>query len=291
MVCGNGRILRFAYWILFIFLDCTDALLRAFMMVGFSPFLQGNASVTSAHEKVEIIAEQNPKEKMTAEQFRKRGNELHDVRRFQEAVECYTKAIVRMDTPSFFPIYDYFDKSIDRLIDWLIGRSIDWLIARWNDWLIDWLIMNFLAFIYFSCCVLVIVVTFFVLTQMKDGNIPTFYTNRALCYLRLQRWDLVCKDCSTAIERDGNCLKAYYFMGVAMMEKGNHDEAINLLQKGTLGPLLLVPEDEGAVFYFFNRSIDWLIDFSFFCYWVEISKTFTFLFQFSYHSLISQPTI
>ena len=126
----------------------------------FSLFLQGNASVTSAHEKVEIIAEQNPKEKMTAEQFRKRGNELHDARRFQEAVECYTKAIVRMDTPSFFPIYDYFDKSID----WLIARLIDWLIDWLLTWLIGWLIMNFLAFIYFSCCVLVVVVTFFVLT-------------------------------------------------------------------------------------------------------------------------------
>jgi hypothetical protein len=59
--------------------------------------LQGNASVTSAaHEKVEIMAQNSPKEKMTAEQLRKRGNELHDVRRFQEAVECYTKAIVRL---------------------------------------------------------------------------------------------------------------------------------------------------------------------------------------------------
>ncbi|OQV23768.1 STIP1-like proteiny and U box-containing protein 1 [Hypsibius exemplaris] len=120
----------------------------------------GNASVTSAaHEKVEIMADNSPKEKMTAEQLRKRGNELHDGRRFQEAVEVYSKAI------------------------------------------------------------------------MKDPSVPTFYTNRALCYLRLQRWDLVCKDCSTAIERDPNCLKAYYFMGVAFTEKGNHDEAINLLQK------------------------------------------------------------
>ena len=120
---------------------------------------------------------------------------------------------------------------------------------------------------------------------MKDGNIPTFYTNRALCYLRLQRWDLVCKDCSTAIERDGNCLKAYYFMGVAMMEKGNHDEAINLLQKGKIRPLLLVLEDEGSVFCFFNPLIDWLTDCSFFCHSVETFKNISF-FYFSFHIIL-----
>ena len=68
--------------------------------------------------------------------------------------------------------------------------------------------------------------------QTKDPSVAAYYTNRALCYLRMQRWDLVCKDCSSAIERDASCLKAYYFMGVAMMERGNYDEAVNLLQKG-----------------------------------------------------------
>ncbi|GAU89022.1 hypothetical protein RvY_01621 [Ramazzottius varieornatus] len=128
----------------------------------------GNASVTgvtsaSYSEKVEIMAgahgANGTKEKLTSEHLRKRGNELHDARRFSEAVDCYTKAIT------------------------------------------------------------------------KDPSVAAYYTNRALCYLRMQRWDLVCKDCSSAIERDASCLKAYYFMGVAMMERGNYDEAVNLLQK------------------------------------------------------------
>ncbi|XP_055336821.1 E3 ubiquitin-protein ligase CHIP-like [Paramacrobiotus metropolitanus] len=98
-------------------------------------------------------------EKLTAEQLRKRGNELYDMRRYPEAIDCYTKAI------------------------------------------------------------------------MKDPSVPTYYTNRALCYLRVQRWELVCKDCHMAVERDATCLKAYYFMGVALMEKNSFDEALNFLCK------------------------------------------------------------
>ena len=55
-------------------------------------------SSASYSEKVEIMAgahgTNGTKEKLTAEQLRKRGNELHDARRFSEAVDSYTKAIV-----------------------------------------------------------------------------------------------------------------------------------------------------------------------------------------------------
>lgn len=60
----------------------------------------------------------------------------------------------------------------------------------------------------------------------------TYYTNRALCYLKLKRWSEAINDCKRALELDGNAVKAHYFLGEAYMEQNMFDESIQYLLKG-----------------------------------------------------------
>ncbi|EIE84691.1 hypothetical protein RO3G_09401 [Rhizopus delemar RA 99-880] len=39
---------------------------------------------------------------------------------------------------------------------------------------------------------------------IKDSSVPVYYTNRALCYLKLEKYDQVISDCRRAIELDPN---------------------------------------------------------------------------------------
>eukprot|EP00164_Ancoracysta_twista_P000199 GFYU01000290.1.p1 GENE.GFYU01000290.1~~GFYU01000290.1.p1 ORF type:complete len:284 (-),score=86.65 GFYU01000290.1:107-958(-) len=63
-----------------------------------------------------------------------------------------------------------------------------------------------------------------------DSRIATYYTNRALCYLNLEQWDLVRKDCEKAIKLDNKNVKGYYMLGKAMTEKGDF-EGLKHLEK------------------------------------------------------------
>lgn len=67
---------------------------------------------------------------------------------------------------------------------------------------------------------------------------PTFYTNRALCYLKLKKWDEAVKDCKRALDLDNNAVKGHYFLGEAYMELNMFDESINNLSKGLHGGFL-----------------------------------------------------
>ena len=58
-----------------------------------------------------------------------------------------------------------------------------------------------------------------------------YYTNRALCNLKLKRWDLVCQDCRTALELDATLVKAHFFLGQAYLEVDNYEESIKHLQR------------------------------------------------------------
>lgn len=60
---------------------------------------------------------------------------------------------------------------------------------------------------------------------------PTHYTNRALCYFKLQQWSLVIDDCRKAIELDPRSVKAYFFMGQSLCELFHFDEAIVHLKR------------------------------------------------------------
>ncbi|KAI8369815.1 hypothetical protein EDC96DRAFT_503481 [Choanephora cucurbitarum] len=67
---------------------------------------------------------------------------------------------------------------------------------------------------------------------IKDSTIGVYYTNRALCYSKLEKYDQVVSDCRKAIEIDPSLVKAYYLIGQALTEKKQHGEALNKLKKG-----------------------------------------------------------
>ncbi|KAL1926245.1 hypothetical protein VTP01DRAFT_5942 [Rhizomucor pusillus] len=65
---------------------------------------------------------------------------------------------------------------------------------------------------------------------IKDPTEKTYYTNRALCYLKLEQYDNVINDTRRAIELDSTAVKAYYLLGQALIEKKQHTEALNKLK-------------------------------------------------------------
>ncbi|XP_053958475.1 E3 ubiquitin-protein ligase CHIP [Anastrepha ludens] len=66
---------------------------------------------------------------------------------------------------------------------------------------------------------------------MKNPSNATYFTNRALCYLKLKRWELSCQDCRRALDLDTNLLKAHFFLGQCLIEMEFYDEAIKHLQR------------------------------------------------------------
>lgn len=59
----------------------------------------------------------------------------------------------------------------------------------------------------------------------------THFTNRALCYFKLQQWSLAIEDCRRAIEIDPHSVKAYFFKGQSLCELFHFDEAIVNLKR------------------------------------------------------------
>lgn len=96
---------------------------------------------------------------MSAEDFKQQGNKQFTARRYDEAVACYSKAII------------------------------------------------------------------------KNPAIPTYFTNRALCYLKLKQWELSCQDCRRALDMDLNLVKGHFFLGQALLELEFYEEAIKHLQR------------------------------------------------------------
>ena len=69
--------------------------------------------------------------------------------------------------------------------------------------------------------------------QLRNPNVATFFTNRALCYLKLGQWDHSCQDCRRALEMDPLLIKGHFFIGQALIELGHFDDAMKHLQRGT----------------------------------------------------------
>ena len=67
-----------------------------------------------------------------------------------------------------------------------------------------------------------------------------YYTNRALCNLKLKRWELVCQDCRTALEIDPTLVKAHFFLGQALLEMDNFDESIKHLTRGKVLTIIII---------------------------------------------------
>ncbi|EDO38045.1 predicted protein [Nematostella vectensis] len=66
---------------------------------------------------------------------------------------------------------------------------------------------------------------------LKNPTVPTYFTNRALCHLKLKKWGQVVSDCRQALELDANLVKGHFFNGQALIEQECYDEAITSLLK------------------------------------------------------------
>lgn len=53
-----------------------------------------------------------------------------------------------------------------------------------------------------------------------------------MCHLKLKKWAQAITDCRRAIELDPNLVKAHFFLGQALLEQENYDEALASLKRG-----------------------------------------------------------
>ncbi|KAJ6220924.1 hypothetical protein RDWZM_006736 [Blomia tropicalis] len=65
----------------------------------------------------------------------------------------------------------------------------------------------------------------------RNSSIATFYTNRALCYLKQKNWEASCADSRRALELDSNLIKGHFFLGQALLEMDHYDDSIFHLQR------------------------------------------------------------
>uniref|UniRef100_A0A915E155 E3 ubiquitin-protein ligase CHIP n=1 Tax=Ditylenchus dipsaci TaxID=166011 RepID=A0A915E155_9BILA len=66
---------------------------------------------------------------------------------------------------------------------------------------------------------------------IKNSSDPSYFTNRALCYLNLKKWEMAADDCRKALELDKKNIKANYFLGKTCVYLGEYDEAIKVLTR------------------------------------------------------------
>ncbi|CAD5234212.1 unnamed protein product [Bursaphelenchus xylophilus] len=66
---------------------------------------------------------------------------------------------------------------------------------------------------------------------LKNNTEPSYFTNRALCFVNLKKWNLAADDCRRALELDGRNIKANYFLGKICLHNNQLDEAVLLLTR------------------------------------------------------------
>ncbi|KAK7002950.1 E3 ubiquitin-protein ligase CHIP [Biomphalaria glabrata] len=66
---------------------------------------------------------------------------------------------------------------------------------------------------------------------IKNPSTALFFTNRALCHLKLRQFEKAHQDCQRALEIDRSWVKGHFFMGQAYLEQNLYDEAIASLKK------------------------------------------------------------
>lgn len=64
-----------------------------------------------------------------------------------------------------------------------------------------------------------------------DPSNAVYFTNRAMCHRKNQKWDLVISDCETALNLEPTNIKAHYQLGVALDETGEHEAAVSHLHR------------------------------------------------------------
>lgn len=68
---------------------------------------------------------------------------------------------------------------------------------------------------------------------IKNPSVSTYFTNRALCHLKMKRWEATCQDCRRALDIDNNQVKGHFFLGQALVEQEYYDEAIKHLHRAS----------------------------------------------------------
>lgn len=68
---------------------------------------------------------------------------------------------------------------------------------------------------------------------IKNPDVAQYFTNRALCHLKLMRWEQACTDCRRALDMDTSSIKGHFFLGEALVETESYDEAIKHLQRAS----------------------------------------------------------
>ncbi|KAK9296932.1 hypothetical protein QLX08_009192 [Tetragonisca angustula] len=66
---------------------------------------------------------------------------------------------------------------------------------------------------------------------IKNPTQALYFTNRALCNLKLKRWESSCLDCRRALDIDPCLVKGHFFLGLALLEMELVDEAVKHLQR------------------------------------------------------------
>lgn len=67
--------------------------------------------------------------------------------------------------------------------------------------------------------------------KVKNPTNPTYFTNRALCYIKMKKYESACQDCRRALDMDSNLIKGHFFLGLSLLELELFDEAIKHLQR------------------------------------------------------------
>ncbi|KAI8908549.1 E3 ubiquitin-protein ligase CHIP-like protein, partial [Gorgonomyces haynaldii] len=66
---------------------------------------------------------------------------------------------------------------------------------------------------------------------IKSPSVSIYFTNRALCYLRLDEFEKARDDAKRAIELDSQSTKGYYFLGQALLGLNKPDDAFSVLKR------------------------------------------------------------
>ncbi|KAI4457174.1 e3 ubiquitin-protein ligase chip [Holotrichia oblita] len=74
-------------------------------------------------------------------------------------------------------------------------------------------------------------VNFYSKAIIKNPDVAHYFTNRALCYLKLLKYEQACTDCRRALDMDSNTVKGHFFLGQALLELENYDESVKHLQR------------------------------------------------------------
>ncbi|KAI5820702.1 hypothetical protein BZA77DRAFT_301461 [Pyronema omphalodes] len=73
--------------------------------------------------------------------------------------------------------------------------------------------------------------SFYTQAIIKDPTNAAYFTNRALTRVRLEQWEAVVNDCQKAIELVPQNMKAYTYLGNALLNLGRPAEAFSASQK------------------------------------------------------------